>query len=106
MDLSHACAPTWRGNRTNTFGHATQVQKPLTCFQCSKEGHFACNCPQRHFGANMAYASDYDKDLGEMLPEELESTIARIKVELEAMSIEDKARLVQEMGANTDFLEA
>jgi hypothetical protein len=54
----------------------------------------------------MAYASDYDKDSGEMLPEELESTIACIKVELEAMSIEDKARLVQEMGANTDFLEA
>ena len=116
MDLSRARAPTWRGNRNNAFGCATQAQKPLTCFQCGKEGHFACNCPQRRVGANTAYTPTYDHfdsefpdytDPEEMLPEEPQSTIARVKAELEAMSVEDKARLAQEMGGSaSDFQEA
>ena len=44
MDLSRARALTWRGNRNNAFRHATQAQRPLICFQCGKEGHFAHNC--------------------------------------------------------------
>lgn len=115
MDLSCTCAPTWRSTWGNTFGYAAQVPKPLMCFQCGKEGHFAHNCPHCHFRANAAYTLAYESfepsisdyvDLEEMLPEELQSTITCIKVELEAMSIEDKARLAQEMGGSLDFQEA
>ena len=112
MDLSCTRALTWRGNRNNAFRCATQAQRPLICFQCSKEGHFARNCPQCRFNANAAYTPTYehfDSEFSdyaapeEMLPEEPQSTIAHVKAELEVMSVEDKARLAQEMGSTLDF---
>lgn len=105
MNLSHAHTPTWRGTWNIVSRCTAQAQRPLTCFQCGKEGHFTQNCPQHCLGASAAYALDYDSS-EEMLLEELESTIAHIKAELKAMSVEDKARLAQEMGSSSDFQEA
>ena len=47
MDLSRARAPTWQGwGRGQSFGQLADMNggRSSACFNCGKEGHFACNC--------------------------------------------------------------
>ena len=65
-----------------------------------------CNCPQHNTRANLIdFNNDFDRAyIEESIPEETGSNhIARIKSELNTMSLEDKEALAKEMGVDEDF---
>jgi len=105
MDLSRTRAPTWRGRGDNTFGRATQQNRPpLICFQCGKEGHFARNCPQRRFAANYAKYDAGGQSSGQLSEQyEPSDPIASLKVQLDALSLAEKEKLAEELGGSEDF---
>ena len=65
-----------------------------------------CNCLQCNTRANLL---DFNNDFNgsyieETIPEEMApSRVARLKSELNAMSLEDKEALAKEMGVDEDF---
>ena len=108
MDLDRARAPTWcsggfRGFRGGFQGHVAQTNRPpLTCFNCRKEGHFARNCFQRRqTNANLI---DFQDNISEttLVPDERDC-ITQLCSEIDSMTIEDRMKLVQEMGVAEDF---
>ena len=65
-----------------------------------------CNCPQCNTRANLIDFNDnFDRAyIEESIPEETSPNhVARIKSELNAMSLEDKEALAKEMGVDEDF---
>jgi len=102
MDLSRTRAPTWRGRGNNAFGRAApQNRPPLICFQCGKEGHFARNCPQRRYATNYA---EYDAgtSTATMEPYEPRDPIESLKAQLDALTIEEKEKLAEEVGSSSE----
>ena len=78
-----------------------------SCFQCSQQGHFARNCPQRQ-RRNNTYASlidfnEDDQDYYDNYGSQPTNPVDDIKAQLAHLSGDDKAKLAEEMGVDEDF---
>ena len=108
MDLDHARAPNWHsgfrgGFRGGFQGHIAQTSWPLIiCFNCGKEGHFTWNCFQKR--QTTANSLNFADDISEMTLAPPEGNcVMQLCSELDAMSVDERMKLVQEMGVAEDF---
>ena len=118
MDLGCTRAPNWRqGNRGCMQGNATgfgpapqnnSTRPPRgttnnACFECSQTGHFARNCPRRCQGRTGANLIDFDEEYDNYEGLETPNHVDNLKQQLNAMSLNKKAKLAKEMGVSEDF---
>jgi len=103
----------WGGYQgyTAQMGNNTPCNNTLvTYFSCGQQGHFAYNCPQKHFQGNN-YSNVNQTNLinwndEDAYFEEEEATpnhIANLKAQLHGLSLEETNQLANEMGASEDF---
>ena len=125
MDLSRSLAPNnWRGQGSGNWRQGRgppargNVSTPgygssSRCFNCRKEGHYACNCPQKKFipqnkrnnrQTNLIDLQDegeqdhcYDYKMHDT------DSVASVCAQLESMPLEDQMCLAKEMGVSQDF---
>ena len=128
MDLSRGHAPNnWRGQGNGNWrqGRGPPARGNVSalgygsssgCFNCGKEGHYVCNCPQKKFiphnernnrQANLIDLQDeeeqdqcYDYKMHDI--QETDS-VASVCTQLESMPLEDQMHLAKEMGVSQDF---
>ena len=111
MDLDRACTQNrnWHGqgcgqSRSNTATTGLPCgMTNNTCFECRQTGHFARNCPhhrQGHAGANLINFNDEVDSYEELEPVD---QVAQVWNQLNTMMLDNKARLVEEMGVAEDF---
>ena len=84
----------------------------MACFNCGKEGHYACNCPQKKFQphnerynkqANLINLEEEGEQDYEMQDSQEPDSVASVYTQLEHMPLEDQMCLAKEMGVSQDF---
>ena len=128
MDLSRGCAPSnWKGQGSSNWRQGRgppargNVSAPgyrisFRCFNCGKEGHYACNCPQKKFipqnkrnnrQANLIDLQDEEEQDQfynyKMHNVQETDSVVSVHAQLESMPLEDQMRLAKEMGVSQDF---
>jgi len=119
MDLGRTRAPNWRSNRgMRTQGNATGFgpaprnnttgpppgNTNNNCFECGQTGHYARNCPHhRCQGQTKANLIDFNKEYNSYEGFETPTCVDDIKQQLNAMSLDEKVKLAEEMGVSEDF---
>ena len=80
----------FRGRVVMDRQNRDQQQTNLTCFNCGRVGHFACNCPDRVRTANLLNFEESDYAPSEETSKE---RMNRVQIELNNMSMEGKIAL-------------
>ena len=84
----------FRGQVITDRQRGNPQQADLACFNWGKIGHFARNCPDRVWTANLLGLEDADYKPSEETPEE---RMNRVRIELNNMSMEEKIALGKAM---------
>jgi len=119
MDLGRTRVPNWRSNngrriQGNATGFGPAPQNNATgpppgntnnnCFKCGQTGHYARNCPhRRRQGQAKANLIDFNEEYNNYEGFETPNQINNIKQQLNTMSLDEKAKLAEEMGVSEDF---
>ena len=84
----------FRGRVVTDRQRANSQRADLACFNCGKIGHFACNCLDKVWTANLLNLEEADYEPSKETPEE---QMNRIHIELNNMSMEEKIALGKAM---------
>jgi len=119
MDLGRTRSPNWRpNNKGRTQGNATGFgpaprnnttgpppgNTNNNCFECGQMGHYTRNCPHRCCqGQAKANLIDFNEEYDNYEGFEIPNHVDDIKQQLNAMSLDEKAKLAEEMGVLEDF---
>jgi len=111
LDRAHASNQNWhrQGQGCRQFRSNAAATGPPhsttnnTCFECRQTGHFARNCPRYRQGHARANLIDFNNEFDSY--EELEpvNQVTQVCNQLNSMTLDDKARLAEEMGVAEDF---
>jgi len=73
-------------------------------FECGQTGHYARNYPcRRRQGQTKANLIDFNEEYDNYKGFETPTQVENLKQQLNAMSLDEKAKLAKEMGVSEDF---
>jgi len=111
LDRAHASNQNWHGQgqgRGQSRSNAAATRPPCgtannACFKCRQMGHFTQNCLHHRQGCAGANLIDFNDKFDSY--EELEPVdqVTQVWNQLNLMTLNDKARLAEEMGVAEDF---